>query len=135
MGFKSVEHMAIAAKDTAGLAKWYLDTLGFRTIVDGGPKGIWFVGPPEGEALIEIVPATEAQRVAREQNDPGWSHLAFTVTDFDDVVGMLRSKGIEFTGNAANMGKPGERRIAFFPDGEGNILQIVQRPQPLTAGH
>ena len=135
MAIKSVEHMAIAAKDTAGLARWYCETLGFHPVVDGGPKGIWFVGPPEGQALVEIVPATDAQRVARHQNDPGWSHLAFTVTDFDDVVASLRAKGIEFTGNPASMGQPGERRIAFFPDLEGNVLQIVQRPQPLAAGH
>jgi glyoxylase I family protein len=126
---RSVEHMAIAAKDTAGLARWYVDTLGFQVVMDGGPKGIWFVGPPAGEALVEIVPATDAARVERGQNDPGWSHLAFTVTDFDDVVKDLRAKGVKFS--SENMGSPGERRLAFFPDGEGNILQLIQRPQPL----
>ena len=127
---RSVEHMAIAAKDTAGLARWYVDTLGFQVVVDGGPNGTWFVGPPEGEALVEIVRATETPRHDREQNDPGWSHLAFTVTDFDAVVKSLKDKGVQFSGSMP-MGNPGERRLAFFPDGEGNLLQIVQRPTPL----
>jgi hypothetical protein len=48
--------MAIAAQDTAGLARWYVDTLGFQVVIDGGPKGIWFVGPPAGEALVEEEP-------------------------------------------------------------------------------
>jgi catechol 2,3-dioxygenase-like lactoylglutathione lyase family enzyme len=127
---RSVEHMAIAAQDTAALAKWYVDYLGFQVVVDGGPGGTWFVGPPVGEAMVEIVPATGTPRHDRAPNDPGWSHLAFTVTDFDAVVKSLTDKGVKFSGSMP-MGNPGERRLAFFPDGEGNLLQIVQRPTPL----
>jgi glyoxylase I family protein len=126
---RSIEHIAIAAKDTAALARWYCDALGFRAVVDGGPGGTWFVGPPEGAAVVEIVPATAAPRAERDRNDVGWSHLAFTVSDFDDVVDRLRSRGVTFTG--APSGAPGERRLAFFLDLEGNVLQLVQRTQPL----
>ena len=126
---RSVEHMAIAAKDTAALAGWYRDTLGFRVVVEGGHQGTWFVGPLEDEALVEIVPATAAPRTERDRNDPGWSHLAFTVTEFDAVVASLQAKGVQFIGDI--IGTPGERRLAFFPDLEGNVLQLVQRPQPL----
>jgi glyoxylase I family protein len=126
---RSIEHIAIAAKDTAALARWYCDTLGFRVVVEGGPQGTWFVGPPEGEALVEIVRATTAPRTERDRNDAGWSHLAFTVADFDAVVASLTAKGVRFIGDVT--GAPGERRLAFFPDGEGNVLQLVQRPQPL----
>jgi glyoxylase I family protein len=126
---RAIEHVAIAARDTAALARWYCDTLGFRAVVDGGPGGIWFVGPPEGAALVEIVPATAAPRAERERNDPGWSHLAFTVSDFDAVVDSLTARGVAFTG--APSGAPGQRRLAFFLDLEGNVLQLVQRPSPL----
>ena len=34
-----VEHVAVAAKDTAALARWYCDTLGFRVVVAGQPRG------------------------------------------------------------------------------------------------
>ena len=90
---RAIEHIAIAARDTAGLARWYCDTLGFRAVVDGGPHGIWFVGPPEGAAVVEIVPATAAPRAERERNDAGWSHLAFTVSDFDAVVDFPQGQG------------------------------------------
>jgi catechol 2,3-dioxygenase-like lactoylglutathione lyase family enzyme len=126
---RAVEHIAIAAQDTGGLARWYCDTLGFRAVVEGGPQGTWFVGPPESEAIVEIVPATSAPRVARERNDPGWSHLAFTVSDFDAVCDSLRAKGVTFTDPPR--GGPGENRLAFFLDLEGNVLQLVQRPRPL----
>ncbi len=129
---RSIEHIAIAAKDTAGLARWYVETLGMRVVVDGGPKGIWFVGPPEGEALVEIVPANESPRAEHTRDDAGLRHLAFTVIDFDAVCNALKAKGVRFVGNMS--GTPGsstERRLAFFLDGEDNILQLVQRPQPL----
>jgi catechol 2,3-dioxygenase-like lactoylglutathione lyase family enzyme len=125
---RAIEHIAIAAKDTAALARWYCDTLGFRAVVEGG-RGTWFVGPPDGQALIEIVVATDAPRAARHRNDPGWSHLAFTVADFDATVAALRAKDVTFTGEPAGM--PGQQRLAFFLDLEGNVLQIVERTKPL----
>ena len=134
---RAIEHIAIAAQDTAALARWYCDTLGFKVVVEGRSQGTgkglvqgtWFVGPAEGGALVEIVPATEAPRTTRDRNDPGWSHLAFTVTDFDAVVASLQAKAVQFNGDI--IGTPGERRLAFFPDLEGNVLQLVQRPHPL----
>src|SRR4051794_40821509 len=101
---RAVEHIAIAAKDTGTLARWYCDTLGFRVVVEGGPQGTWFVGPPEGEALVEIVRATEVPRAQRDRNDAGWSHLAFTVTDFDAVVDSLQAKGVQFIGDVSPPG-------------------------------
>ena len=125
----SVEHMAIAAQDTAGLAAWYRDTLGFEVVVDGGPKGIWFIGPPGAGATIEIIPGSAAARLDRARNDPGWSHLAFTVADFQAAHAALVARGIEFQGEPRQQGDGSW--IAFFPDPEGNVLQIVQRPKAL----
>jgi glyoxylase I family protein len=126
---RAIEHIAIAARDTAALAHWYCDALGMSVVVEGGPGGIWFVGPPEGEALVEIVPANESPRVDHGRNDAGLRHLAFAVTDFDAVCDALKARGVTFLGDPT--GAPGERRLAFFLDPEGNILQLVQRPQPL----
>lgn len=125
---RGIEHMAIAAKDTAALARWYVDTLGLRVVVEGG-QGTWFVGPPEGDAVVEIIRANDASRHERQRNDPGWSHLAFTVTDFDRALQDLKAKGVTFTGEP--MGAMGEQRLAFFLDLDGNVLQIVDRPKPL----
>src|SRR2546427_2586461 len=90
--------MAIAAKDTAGLAGWYRDKLGFEVVVDGGPRGIWFIGPPGGGPTIEIISASDAPRGERARNDAGWSHLAFTVADFEATRRTLAENGIAFQG-------------------------------------
>jgi glyoxylase I family protein len=134
---RSIEHVAIAAKNTEALARWYCDTLGFTVVVAGRARGTgqgldqgtWFVGPPEGGAVVEIIPANDTPRTDHEPSDAGMRHLAFTVTDFDAVCDSLKAKGVTFTGNM--MGAAGERRLAFFLDPEGNILQLVFRPQPL----
>lgn len=125
----SVEHMAIAAKDTAGLARWYVDNLGFEVVVDGGPKGIWFVGPPGSGATVEIIPASDKEPASRVRNDPGWSHLAFTVADFEAARRHLTDRGVRWDGEPRQQADGSS--IAFFFDGEGNGLQIVQRPKPL----
>jgi glyoxylase I family protein len=136
---RSVEHVAIAAKNTEALARWYCDTLGFRVVVPGrsqaagmggqGGQGTWFVGPPEGGAVVEIIPAGDAPRTDHAPDDAGMRHIAFTVDDFDAVYNALVAKQVPFTGDV--IGAPGERRIAFFTDPEGNLLQLVYRPQPL----
>ena len=125
----SIEHIAIAAKDTAGLAGWYRATLGFEVVVDGGPGGIWFIGPPGGGATIELIPASDAPRAERARNDAGWSHLAFTVADFEAARRALAEKGVTFQGEPRQLDDGGW--IGFFPDGEGNVLQLVQRARPL----
>ena len=81
--------------------------------------------------MVDIVTDTAAPRAERDRNDAGWSHLAFTVSDFDADVDRLRSRGVTFSG--APSGAPGERRLAFFLDPEGNVLQLVQRLQPLDS--
>ena len=126
---RAIEHMAIAAKETGKLAQWYCDTLGFKVVVEGGPTGTWFVGPQEGQAVIEIIAANDTSYHQRARNDPGWSHLAFTVTDFDAMVAGLRARNVPFDGEPRGM--TGEQRLAFFFDPEGNCLQIVERPKPL----
>jgi glyoxylase I family protein len=127
---RGVEHMAIAARETGALARWFVETLGFRVVVDGGDNGTWFIGPAEGQALIEIIKATDAPPHERARNDPGWSHLAFTVEDFDAAVKTLKEKGVTFTGDPSMSG--GGDRLAFFLDRDGNVLQIVGRVKPLT---
>jgi hypothetical protein len=42
---------------------------------------------------------------------------------------MLAEKGIAFQGEPRQLDDGGW--IGFFPDGEGNVLQIVQRARPL----
>jgi len=125
--YTGIEHTAIAATDTAALATWYCDTFGFSIAYQNQKE------PPTffvklGQGLLEIIPANDTARVARENADPGLSHFAISVNDFDGAVATLADKGIEVTGIREASGGV---KVGFVVDIENNALQIISRPNPL----
>lgn len=127
---RPIEHFAIAAQDTDALAQWYCKHLDFsvRLKVDRTPPA-YFLAQGDGPVLVELIPANDSKRVERRENDPGHSHFAFLVDDFDGVYQHLLNQGVRFAG-PPNV-RPDGTKLAFFYDGEGNLLQIVYRPKPL----
>ena len=126
--YSCIEHMAIAAKDTAALARWYQDRLGFTVAYDNkkDPPTI-FVRLGEG-SLLEIIPASQEPRRERKTSDPGMSHFAISVQDFEAVQADLTAKGIEVRDiREASRGV----KVGFFEDPEGNLVQVIYRPEPL----
>jgi glyoxylase I family protein len=126
----SIEHAAIAAEDTDALAEWYCTHFGFtiRTRGDQPPRP-YFLAHPQSPVLIELIPVNGSPRAERQEADPGHSHFAFKVDDFEATYKRLVDAGIRFAG-PPNI-RPNGTKLAFFYDGEGNLLQIVYRPQPL----
>ena len=127
MNYSGVEHVAIAAQDTDALAKWYCDTFGFTVAYKNAKE------PPTyfvklGESLIELIPASESARQSRENADPGLSHLAISVEDFDGAVSDLAGKGVT-VGNVREAS--GGVKVGFMEDPEGNLLQVIMRPEKL----
>lgn len=125
--FKGIEHLAIAAQDTTALCKWYCDTFGFQVVYDNKKT------PPTyfiklGTALVELIGATSRPRVARESADPGLSHFAISVDDFDRAAAALAERGIQMEGVREASGGV---KVGFAKDPEGNQFQIIHRPNPL----
>lgn len=124
MLFTGLEHTAIASRDPKALAHWYVDTLGF--VINFEYDGNFFVKAPNG-AMLEIIPA-EGAAPETAMRTPGLRHLAVMVSDFDAAHAELKGKGVHFLGDPfENQGN----RLVFFHDLEGNILHLIQRPQPL----
>ena len=127
MTYSGLEHIAIAAKDTDALADWYCKAFGFTVAYKNQrTPPTYFV--KLGSSLIELIAAGETPRQARDQTDPGWSHLAVSVDDFDAAVADLKKKGIE-VGDIREAG--GGVKVGWLKDIEGNLLQIIRRPTPL----
>jgi glyoxylase I family protein len=122
--FTGLEHTAIASPDPAGLAQWYVDTLGF--VINYTYDGNYFVKAPNG-AMLEIIPS-EGDRAPQKMRDPGIRHLAVSVTDFDQAYDRLKQTNVHFLGEPIN--NQGNR-LVFFSDRDGNILHLVSRPRPL----
>ena len=122
---QGIEHTAIASKDIASLADWYVDVLGF--VVNYQSPNAIFIRTANG-AMIELIHA-EGDRPHQALKTPGIRHLALTVTDFDAAYHRLQSKNVAF------LGEPQEskgNRTVFFTDPEGNILHLLQRATPLV---
>jgi len=122
--FKGLEHTAIASPNPEKLASWYRDTLGFRInyVYDGN----YFVRATNG-SMLEIIPS-EGDRNPEKMKTPGIRHLAIEVEDFDAGHAELKKLGVHFYGEPFN--NQGNR-LVFFADGDGNILHLITRAQPL----
>ena len=128
----SLEHVAMAYRDTDAAAQWFCDVLGFdivfQAIHPAFGVNFYFVKDPAGKGLIEIIPMPPDNPVDLNDTKTAHIHVAFDVDDMDVAVEELTSKGVVFEGPPAFMGP---NRLVFFRDPDGAPLQLVQRPNPL----
>ncbi len=122
--FGGLEHTAIASPDPKRLAEWYVQKLDFK--INYSYEGNYFVRAANG-SLLEIIPS-EGARAPQAMKDPGIRHLGITVEDFDRATEELKKRGVEFLTEARSVGP---NRLIFFSDGDGNLLHLIQRAQPL----
>jgi len=130
--FKWFGHIGIAAKDPESLCKWYCDVLGFKVIfeipeTERRPVPIYFI-QFKTKTTIEIIPASDEEKIKRETNDPGFSHIGIPVDDFDEAAEYLKSKGITLR-NVRQTGLGW--KIGYFDDPEGNLIEIVFRSEDI----
>ena len=120
-----LEHLGLAARDTAALADWYVRTLG-ATVKWRSEKtpAAYFVELPGG-ALIEIYAATVDTVGFPENGDAGLRHLALRVASIDIAARELEARGVVFSEPVKRAGGGGS--VLFFRDGEGNLLHLVER--------
>jgi catechol 2,3-dioxygenase-like lactoylglutathione lyase family enzyme len=123
--FAGLDHLAIAARDPAGLADWYCEALGFRVVSDNGRERPTRLLAGSAGAMIEMMPDDETPRPGRELFDSGISHLAVRVSDLEAAMAHLRFLGVEV---AEPIPAVGGGRLANFLDPEGNAAQVVERP-------
>jgi catechol 2,3-dioxygenase-like lactoylglutathione lyase family enzyme len=124
--FKGIEHVTIAAKDPKALARWYCSTLGFSIVYESARSLTTYVRL--GESLLEIIEAGNVERVSHGERDPGFRHIAISVTDIHRAYEDLRTTGVAFRS------EPQEKEgvwTAFFEDPEHNLLHLIQRSRPL----
>lgn len=121
-----IEHVAIAAKDTAVLKDWYARIFDFKQVYDNG-KGTYFLKAQDG-SMIEFIKYVEDVGVLPEKAS-GIRHLAIAVDDFEGMVILLKNENVEVVTEPVIA--PSGIKTFFFRDPEGNILHLIFRPQPL----
>jgi catechol 2,3-dioxygenase-like lactoylglutathione lyase family enzyme len=124
--FNGIEHVTIAAKDPKALARWYCSTFGFKIAYESARSLTTFVRL--GGSLLEIIEAGDVQGVSHGERDPGFRHIAISVTDIHKAYENLRTSGVAFKS------EPRDKEglwTAFLEDPEHNLLHLIQRSKPL----
>ena len=134
-----LDHFAIAANDTVAMVAWYNRVLGLVVHAEAGPnppqtQKVFLIGPPvdgPGTAgirqgmMIEVMPRNDAPRHERHILEPGLSHAAWCVLNFDTALAHLKECDVKLLGEVVQA--VGGGRLQSFLDCEGNVMQIVER--------
>lgn len=123
-----IEHIGIYAKDSKGLADWYIEMFGCTIAYENAAKGTYFVAFPD-KSMIEICKCEKASCRKPELNQAGIRHIALTVDDFEGMVEKLKSAKTEILVDETTSSS-GVKTI-FFRDIAGNILHLISRVKPL----
>jgi len=122
---KTIEHVGIYALDSKLLAEWYVDVLGFEIVV--AKNGNYFIKANDN-SMLEICVAKE--NVGRfGDKASGIRHIALEVEDFECAVEKLLSARVEIV-IEPKISDTGVKTF-FFEDPEGNVLHLINRPNPL----
>ena len=128
-----VDHVAIAAKDSRGLAQWYCDFLGLSILFENGKEPPTLLVGGDMGAVVEIMPDNGGSVSVHQPLDPGIRHIAFRVRSFNTAYTALQeaSQRGEVLGLTPAAPAAGGGQVAFFHDPEGNLIQIVSRDREL----
>jgi methylmalonyl-CoA epimerase len=92
---------------------------------------------PAGEAYLQLLEATGPGVIERflDRRGPGLHHVAFEVSDIDEAVADLRSRGVRMVDETPRPGGMGTR-IAFVHPAAcpGLLLELVESPAARAAG-
>jgi catechol 2,3-dioxygenase-like lactoylglutathione lyase family enzyme len=139
---KKIDHIAIVVADLATARDFFL-ALGF-TVVRGGPlQGPWIddvlqlsavkaeyvaLSLPEAQTNIELLtfyaPEGSKESSPSSSNKMGIRHIAFEVSDIENVVVDLKKRGITFFSDIKVYN--GRKKLCYFWGIEGIILELAE---------
>ena len=138
----SFEHVGVVVNDLETVAQFFA-ALGFdrgEPFEVGGPwvdriNGVestrvtgMFVTAPDGSGAMELIEFHEPTRVQDPVNLPanahGFRHIAYRVSDMDEMVARVRSAGYELVGEVVNY--EDVFLLAYVRGPEGLIVELAQ---------
>ena len=137
-----VRHVGIVVNNIENSLKFYRDIFGLQiqrlmnesgTYIDNilGFENVKVktvkMSAPNGPTLIELLEfdVPKGSNLPRHVNDLGASHVAFTVSNIDEMYKKLKQSGIKF--NAPPQLTPdGYAKVTFCFDPDGTPVELVQ---------
>lgn len=137
---KGIRHIGLVVEDAEKALSFYRDLLGFKVYWDKIEEGDFIetilAASPLRARTIKMKSADgcvlellcydssfrpSAQKLCRS----GFSHIALTVDDLDDIFVFFKEKGVEFL-SQPRISPDGKAKVSFCRDFEGNFLELVQ---------
>lgn len=122
----TIEHYGIMSENPSELAAWYCNVLGFKELFKPAGEGMPVFIKDENENVLEFFQKPESFSYPEIQ-ERKIQHLSLSISDFDDAVSYLESKGILFSEKPFTIFMGG--KVRFFQDIEGNWIHLIYRPE------
>lgn len=125
-----IEHLALNVSDPNGMARWYIEHLGFqvkRRVMES--PWAYFLADESGQTMLEIYGREDLAVPDYAAQHAGTLHLALVSDDVLGDVDRLRQAGCTLEGQIDHQANGDV--MAFLRDPWGLCLQIVQRAEPM----
>src|SRR5262245_58412926 len=128
-----IDHIGVATDDLEGALALYQQTLGMplahRETVEsqGVEAALLDVGDGHVELLRPLGPDTPVGKYL-DKRGPGLHHVAYAVSDIDEVLAQLSQAGIELIDSEARVGIQGSRVAFLHPRSTGGVLTEIVEP-------
>ena len=137
-----VRHIGIVVKNIENSLKFYRDLLGLQIQRAMNESGEYIdnmlgfkdvkvktvkMSAPNGLTLVELLEfdVPKGSDLPRHVNDLGTSHVAFTVSNIDEIYSKLKQSGIKF--NASPQLSPdGYAKVTFCLDPDNIPVELVE---------
>jgi catechol 2,3-dioxygenase-like lactoylglutathione lyase family enzyme len=143
-----IDHVNIVVADIERAARFYGEVLGLSRGFEKTLEGAWidevtgvcgaralcvFMESGAGQTRIELLqflsPAGAVCTQNSVPNTRGIRHIAFTVDDLDSLLEKLRAWGVKIVSEPIEVpfavGALGRKRLFYFYDPEGNLLEAA----------
>jgi glyoxylase I family protein len=129
-------HVAMRTPELEAAKRWYVEKLDFRVVAewDYADEKLAYIAPPnDDDFYIEILGGGErAPEEVRPYTDlgnslnyRGYHHFCLNVTNVNETVDQLRSRGVTIVAEPFELAAI-SRRLAFFSDPFGNLIELAE---------
>jgi len=124
--FNKIHHVAIICSNYTRSKQFYTRTLGFKVIAEHyrEERDSYKLDLLVGDQQIELFSFPQAPERPSFPEAQGLRHLAFSVTDIDEVIVQLEEKGVEV--EPVRIDELTGKRFTFFADPDGLPLEIYE---------
>ena len=127
-------HVAVRVPDLEAAKAWYSEKLDFRVVhewIFGDLQLAYMSAATDDTFFLELIgggspiPERPYDDLRDSLNAAGFHHLCYMVESVDDTLLELKKRGVKIVNEAFELPDI-SRRLAFFADPWGNLLELAE---------